>query len=58
VLTAARRREPHRVAGHLEQVAQALWDLDGDAGPLLAAATRAVLADGLRLLGVSAPDRM
>jgi arginyl-tRNA synthetase len=71
---AAQLREPHRVARHLEHAASAfhkfydacrvlpqddeeLSDLHR-ARLLLVTATRTVLANGLGLLGVSAPDRM
>lgn len=74
VASAAQRREPHRVARYLEQVATAHYEFsdhcrvlpmgDEQPGPLHAArlalchATRQVLANGLRLLGVDAPERM
>ena len=67
-------REPHRVARYLEETASAFhkfYDLcrvlpQGDEEPtdlhrarlLVVAATRTVVANGLALLGVSAPDRM
>ncbi|MFT4299580.1 MAG: arginine--tRNA ligase [Aeromicrobium sp.] len=71
---AAELREPHRVARYLEDTASAFhkfYDVcrvlpQGDeevseahrARLVLVAATRQVFANGLRLLGVSAPDRM
>jgi arginyl-tRNA synthetase len=74
VAAAAQLREPHRVARYLEDTASAFhkfYDLcrvlpQGDEEPsdlhrarlLLVAATRTVFANGLALLGVSAPDRM
>ena len=74
VATAAELREPHRVARYLEELAgtyprfydacRVLPQGDEDPTPLttarlwLCAATRTVLANGLDLLGVSAPDRM
>jgi arginyl-tRNA synthetase len=74
VATAAELREPHRVARYLEDLAgvyhrfyddcRVLPQGDEPAGPLntarlvLCAATRQVLANGLGLLGVSAPERM
>jgi arginyl-tRNA synthetase len=74
VAAAAQLREPHRVARYLEDTASAFhkfYDLcrvlpQGDEEPtdlhrarlLLIAATRTVFANGLELLGVSAPDRM
>jgi arginyl-tRNA synthetase len=74
VATAAQLREPHRVARYLEDTASTFhkfYDVcrvlpRGDEPPapihgarlLLVAATRTVFANGLRLLGVSAPDRM
>lgn len=72
--TAAQLREPHRVARYLEDTASAFhkfYDLcrvlpqDDEelsdlhrARLLLVTATRTVLANGLGLLGVSAPERM
>jgi arginyl-tRNA synthetase len=72
--SAAELREPHRVARYLEALAgtyHRFWDNcrvlpqgDEPATPLTAArlwlveATRVVLANGLALLGVSAPERM
>lgn len=74
VRSAAELREPHRVAHYLESLASAyhkFYDAcrvlpqgDEEAGPLnvarlqLCAASRQVLANGLGLLGVSAPERM
>ena len=74
VATAAELREPHRVARYLEELAgtyHRFYDAcrvlpRGDEVPTdthrarlwLVEATRVVLANGLRLLGVSAPERM
>lgn len=74
VAAAAELREPHRVARYLEDTAGSyhrFYDLcqvlprgDDEATDLhrarlmLVAATRTVLANGLALLGVSAPERM
>lgn len=74
VAGAAELREPHRVARYLEELANAYHKFydscrvlpRGDEEPtpthsgrlLLCAATRQVLANGLALLGVSAPERM
>ncbi|MBB1052900.1 MULTISPECIES: arginine--tRNA ligase [unclassified Dietzia] len=74
VASAAELREPHRVARYLEELAGAyhrFYDTcrvlpmgDEDAGPLHAArlalstATRQTLANGLRLIGVTAPEKM
>ena len=74
VATAAQLREPHRVARYLEETASAFHKFydncrvlpQGDeeatdlhrARLLLVAATRTVIANGLDLLGVSAPERM
>jgi arginyl-tRNA synthetase len=74
VKAAAELREPHRVARYLEELARTyhrFYDTcrvlpRGDeeisdlhrARLLLVAATRTVLANGLHLLGVSAPERM
>jgi arginyl-tRNA synthetase len=74
IATAAEFREPHRVARYLEQLAgtyhrfydgcRVLPQGDESATPLtnarlwLVEATRVVLANGLALLGVSAPERM
>jgi arginyl-tRNA synthetase len=72
--TAADLREPHRVARYLEEVASAyhkfydavrvlpMGDEAPDAGTQarlqLCAATRQVLANGLAILGITAPERM
>ncbi len=74
VAAAAQLREPHRVARYLEETASAFhkfYDVcrvlpQGDeettdlhrARLLLVAATKTVFANGLALLGVSAPERM
>lgn len=74
VASAADLREPHRVARYLEELAGAyhrFYDTcrvlpmgDEEAGPLHAArlalseATRQTLGNGLRLIGVSAPEKM
>ena len=74
VASAAELREPHRIARYLEELAtvyhrfyDVCWVLprgDEERGDLhvarlwLCAAARQVLANGLDLLGVSAPDRM
>ncbi|WP_299051437.1 arginine--tRNA ligase [uncultured Nocardioides sp.] len=74
VAGAAELREPHRVARYLEELAgdyHRFYDAcrvlpQGDEEPgdlhrarlVLVAATRTVLANGLELLGVSAPERM
>jgi arginyl-tRNA synthetase len=74
VASAAELREPHRVARYLEELAGAyhkFYDAcrvlpRGDeelsnthrARLVLCAATRQVLANGLEMLGVSAPERM
>jgi arginyl-tRNA synthetase len=74
VATAAQLREPHRVARYLEDTASSFHKFydscrvlpmgDEEATDLhrarltLVAATRVVLANGLGLLGVSAPERM
>ncbi len=74
VTSAAELREPHRVARYLEELANAYHKFydscrvlpRGDEEPtpthaarlVLCAATRQVLANGLALLGVSAPERM
>ena len=71
-LAAAREREPHRVTTYLHELAtvihgwyhhtRAVGAPEGDATEharlLLARSGRIVLANGLRLLGISAPDRM
>ena len=74
VATAAELREPHRIARYLEELAgtyHRFYDVcrvlprgDEEVTDLhrarlwLVEATRIVLANGLRLLGVSAPERM
>uniref|UniRef100_UPI002FDC22B0 DALR anticodon-binding domain-containing protein n=1 Tax=Streptomyces sp. IBSBF 2435 TaxID=2903531 RepID=UPI002FDC22B0 len=74
VETAARRRAPDRLARHLERLADAYFRFQdecpalpkGDEKPSavhaarvrLADATGIVLADGLHLLGISAPDHL
>ncbi len=74
VATGAQLREPHRVARYLEELASAYHKFydscrilpqgDEEATPLttarlvLCAAVRQVLANGLGLLGVRAPERM
>lgn len=74
VAQAAQLREPHRVARYLEDTASAFHKFydtcrvlpqgDEEAGDVhrarlvLVAATRQVLANGLTMLGVTAPDRM
>jgi arginyl-tRNA synthetase len=74
VAAAAQLREPHRVARYLEDTASAFHKFYdtcrvlpmGDEEPapihgarlLLVEATRTVVANGLHLLGVSAPERM
>ncbi|MBC9226657.1 arginine--tRNA ligase [Aeromicrobium sp. 636] len=74
VARAAELREPHRIARYLEETASTFHKFydecrvlpQGDEEPtdthrarlVLVAATRQVLANGLDLLGVSAPDRM
>ena len=74
VASAADLREPHRVARYLEELAGSyhrFYDTcrvlpmgDEEPGPLhaarfaLSAATRQTLANGLRLIGVSAPEKM
>jgi arginyl-tRNA synthetase len=74
VAAAAQLREPHRVARYLEDTAarfHKFYDVcrvlpmgDEEPGPLhdarlvLVDATRTVFANGLRLLGVTAPERM
>ncbi|MGW2330179.1 ArgS-related anticodon-binding protein NrtL [Streptomyces sp. NPDC001700] len=56
VEAAARHRAPDRVARHLVATADAF--LPGTQRKRLAEATRIVLANGLRLLGISAPKRI
>jgi arginyl-tRNA synthetase len=74
VVSAAELRQPHRVARYLEDLAgtyhrfyDACHVLPRDSSPIddlgrarlwLAEAARIVLANGLRLLGVTAPDRL
>jgi arginyl-tRNA synthetase len=74
VASAAELREPHRIARYLEELAgtyHRFYDVcrvlpQGDEAPTdlnrarlwLCEATRVVIANGLRLLGVSAPERM
>jgi arginyl-tRNA synthetase len=74
VILAAQLREPHRMARYLEELVSAYYRFSDTCrvlpmgeerpGPLHAArlalceATRQVLANGLGLLGVSAPERM
>jgi arginyl-tRNA synthetase len=74
VASAAELRQPHRVARYLEQLAGSyhrFYDAcrvlprDGEPGPevttarlWLVEATRIVIANGLALLGVTAPDHM
>ncbi len=70
VTVAARSREPHRVTGYLEDLARSAhhWyhqcRVLGEPAPIerarlvLARAARIVLANGLTLLGLHAPDRM
>jgi len=74
VASAAQLREPHRIARYLEETASSFHKFydacrvlpmgDEDADPThlarlqLVAATKVVFANGLDLLGVSAPERM
>jgi arginyl-tRNA synthetase len=70
VAAAARGREPHRVTAYLEELARLAHNwyhhcrVLGEPAPVeaarlaLARAARIVLANGLTLLGLSAPDRM
>jgi arginyl-tRNA synthetase len=70
VLEAAERRAPQRVARYVEELASTFSGFYRDCQVLtddanlsharlaLCVATKTVLADGLRLLGVSAPERM
>ncbi|HYK82954.1 MAG TPA: arginine--tRNA ligase [Gemmatimonadales bacterium] len=68
VARAAETLEPHRVTGYLEGLARmahawyhkyrVLAEPEEAARLVLAAAVRQVLANGLHLLGISAPDRM
>jgi arginyl-tRNA synthetase len=68
VVRAAETLEPHRVTGYLEGLARlahawyhkyrVLGEPEEAARLVLAAAVRQVLANGLHLLGIGAPDRM
>lgn len=68
VARAAETLEPHRVTGYLDGLARlahawyhkyrVLGEPEQAARLVLAAAVRQVLANGLHLLGISAPDRM
>ncbi|HEX4575199.1 MAG TPA: arginine--tRNA ligase, partial [Gemmatimonadales bacterium] len=68
VAGAAAALEPHRITGYLEGLARlahawyhkyrVLGEPEEAARLVLAAAVRRVLANGLHLLGISAPDRM
>ncbi|HXI63515.1 MAG TPA: arginine--tRNA ligase [Gemmatimonadales bacterium] len=68
VARAAETLEPHRVTGYLDGLARlahawyhkyrVLGEPEEAARLVLAAAVRQVLANGLHLLGISAPDRM
>jgi arginyl-tRNA synthetase len=68
VAGAAAALEPHRITGYLEQLARiahawyhkyrVLGEPEEAARLVLAAAVRQVLANGLHLLGIGAPDRM
>jgi len=70
VLEAAERRAPQRIAKYVEELASAFSGFYRDCQVLsddqrlsharlaLCVATKTVLADGLRLLGVGAPERM
>ena len=68
VARAAETLEPHRVTGYLEGLARlahawyhkyrVLGEPQEGARLVLAAAVRQVLANGLHLLGIGAPDRM
>lgn len=65
---AAATLEPHRITGYLETLARlahawyhkyrVLGEKEEAARLVLARAVRQVLANGLTLLGISAPDRM
>ena len=65
---AAAALEPHRITGYLETLARqahgwyhkyrVLGEKEEAARLVLARAVRQVLANGLTLLGISAPDRM
>jgi arginyl-tRNA synthetase len=68
VRRAAETREPHRITGYLEGLARiahgwyhkfrVLGEPEEAARLVLARAVRQVLANGLALLGLQAPDRM
>ncbi len=68
VARAAETLEPHRITGYLEGLARlahawyhkyrVLGEPEEEARLVLAAAVRQVLGNGLRLLGIRAPDRM
>jgi arginyl-tRNA synthetase len=68
VAGAAAALEPHRITGYLEGLARVahawyhkyrvLGEPEEAARLVLAAAVRQVLANGLHLLGITAPDRM
>lgn len=68
VARAAETLEPHRLTGYLEGLARlahawyhkyrVLGEPEEEARLVLAAAVRQVLGNGLRLLGIRAPDRM
>jgi arginyl-tRNA synthetase len=68
VMRAAEALEPHRVTGYLEGLARlahgwyhkyrVLGEPQEAARLVLARAVRQVLANGLALLGIRAPDRM
>jgi arginyl-tRNA synthetase len=68
VARAAETLEPHRITGYLEGLARlahawyhkyrVLGEPEEEARLVLAAAVRRVLGNGLRLLGIRAPDRM
>jgi len=70
VARAAQEREPHRITGFLEGLARVAhawyhkYRVLGEPAPqeqarlVLARAVRQVLANGLVVLGISAPDRM
>ncbi|MEU0842313.1 DALR anticodon-binding domain-containing protein [Streptomyces sp. NPDC005962] len=58
VEAAARHRSPDRLARHLVAVADAYLGQADNRRKRLAEATRVVLANGLRLLGISAPKRL
>jgi arginyl-tRNA synthetase len=68
VARAAETYEPHRITGYLEGLARiahawyhkyrVLGEREEAARLVLARAVRQVLANGLAILGISAPDRM